>query len=570
MKNIVRVAVAVNEVTPGNPNANLASAQLVLAEAQSCNPDLIVFPANFLVGGSSADLLKNKAVSAAACDALEQLLSLDERIVVNTKTGSPDSLHPEKVNILAGDLNLTIILGTPKALAEELRQSKLEGSNALILRSCEPVTAGKIKQWRDTAKLLSAAESCAVILANGGVGESTSPNIYKGFAGIYECGEELAFNQDSREGFVICADLDADIIGASSDTYVTYEPILLHKKENLLRPVRKNPYIPEDRYEADAYLDELFELQVASLAGRMKATGIKKAVVGVSGGLDSTLALLVSAEAIKALHLPASNLVGISMPGFGTTDRTYNNALSLIEALGAKSREISIREAVLQHFEDIEHSPENHDTTYENAQARERCQILLDVANQEGGLVIGTGDLTEEALGWCTYGGDHLASYNVNTSITKSMARLIVKRLAESSRFIAAADILLDILDTPVSPELLPPDGSGEMVQQSEKILGSFELHEFFTYYFVKYSMAPSKILRYAIEAFEVDYSTDYIKDALKTFIRRHLAGQFKRACGPDGANIGDISVAAAFYSIPSDLSPEFLLAELDGEVWVR
>ena len=273
-------------------------------------------------------------------------------------------------------------------------------------------------------------------------------------------------------------------------------------KRGLLRPVRPDPYLPEDPAAADAYLDELFSMQTASLAARLQNTGLSRMVVGVSGGLDSTLALLVSAAAADALDLPRENVVAVTMPGFGTSDRTYFNALSLIEHLGATGRDISIKAAVLQHFEDIGHDPAKKNTTYENAQARERAQILLDLANAVGGLVVGTGDLSEEALGWSTFAGDHISNYNVNVCITKTMIRRMVDYIARAELLGDAAEVLRDILDTPVSPELLPPDAAGNIQQKTEDILGPYALHDFFLYYLVKYGFRPSKLYYYACVAF--------------------------------------------------------------------
>lgn len=555
MKNLVRVAAVVNRVTPANPEESYKSAKMILSQGQECEPDIIVFPSEFLAGSSAGDAANNRAITERVAEISAEISLSDDRIILS------DKKFP--VFLTAGELNAAVIQGDADDLAvivSELKESEID---VIILCCSQTVRAGKISLWRNTAKNLSETLNCAIVINNGGIGESTSSYIYSAFCGIWQCGEELAFQVSADEPFVACADLDADILGVSR-TESEFDKIVLREKSNIFRPVPKNPFIPTEKGQCDEYLDELFEMQARSLAGRMSAASIKKAVVGVSGGLDSTLALLVGAKAMDILGLPQENLIGISMPGFGTTDRTYNNALALIASLGAQSREIPISKSVLQHFEDIGHDKDIHDITYENAQARERCQILLDVANAVGGLVIGTGDLTEEALGWCTFGGDHLSSYNVNTSITKTVARMIVKRLCDTGAFPESVDILIDILDTPVSPELIPPDENGNILQKTEKILGPYELHEFFTFYFVKYSMAPSKIYAYAIEAFEDEYSPQFIKQTLRTFLKRHFAGQFKRSCAPDCADIGNLSVGPNSYKIPSDLSSGFFLQELE------
>ena len=289
-------------------------------------------------------------------------------------------------------------------------------------------------------------------------------------------------------------------------------------------------------------------------------TGLHHLVLGVSGGLDSTLALLVCHEALKQLDLPSKNLMAITMPGFGTSDRTYYNALSLISALGAQNRDISIKASVLQHFEDIGHDPSLRDVTYENAQARERTQILMDVANSCRGIVVGTGDMSEDALGWCTFGGDHLANYNVNVCLTKTMIRRMVTFLC--SRFDdEVGSILRDIVDTPVSPELLPPDESGKIQQKTEDILGSYELHDFFLYYLLRCSFPPRKLYYYACVAFSGQFSASYILEKLKVFLNRFFAGQFKRSCTPDSADITEVCLSRC--PIPSDCSPQALLSDL-------
>lgn len=363
--------------------------------------------------------------------------------------------------------------------------------------------------------------------------------------------------------FRASADLDADIIlSQKRPSLLQTEPLgkhILNKKAGLLRDVRQNPYLPADCRKQIPVIEELFDLQVRALAGRMQNTGIQKTVIGCSGGLDSTLALLVASCAMRRLGLPQGNIIAITMPGFGTTDRTYQNALKLIDGIGAEKREISIADSILQHFSDIGQNSEKHDITYENAQARERTQILFDVANMEGALVIYTGDLSEAALGWCTFGGDQFANFNVNVCVTKTMARLAVEYLSGSAQFVDVSDILKDILLTPISPELLPDSGG----QHTEEILGDYILHDFYLYYFTRYNMPPSKLYEYACRAFGGDYTPAEINRTLTMFIKRFFAGQFKRSSAPETAAISPVCLAPSCFTFPSDASSEFLLQEL-------
>ena len=322
------------------------------------------------------------------------------------------------------------------------------------------------------------------------------------------------------------------------------------------RNIDKHPFVPSNQYQREIRCSEIFNIQSSALAKRFSYTGLNKAIVGISGGLDSTLALLVIVKTFDMLKIPRKNIITITMPGFGTTDRTYMNAINLCKHLGTELREINIVDACLQHFKDINHPIEKHDVTYENVQARERTQILMDVANKEGGLLIGTGDLSELALGWCTYNGDHMSMYSVNCSIPKTLVRYLVKYVADKEASKEVTDILLDILDTPVSPELLPKDKNGEITQKTEDIVGPYELHDFFLYYFMKQGASPEKILFLAKEAFKDDYSEEEIIKWLDKFIKRFFTQQFKRSALPDGPKVGTISVSPrGDLRMPSDAS---------------
>ena len=335
--------------------------------------------------------------------------------------------------------------------------------------------------------------------------------------------------------------------------------------DTLLHPVEKHPFIPVGD-SLDSRCEEIFNIQVNALATRLHHTGIKNMVVGVSGGLDSTLALLVCAKTADKLKLDRSAVVGITMPGFGTTGRTYNNAVSLIKNLGATFREISIKDACLQHFKDISHDPAVTNTTYENSQARERTQILMDVSNQMNGLVIGTGDLSELALGWATYNGDQMSMYGVNASIPKTLVRHLVKWIAETKMEQAVRDTLLDIVDTPVSPELLPADSQGNIAQKTEDLVGPYELHDFFLYYMLRFGFGPKKIFYLASIAFADQYKSDVIKKWLRTFVRRFFNQQFKRSAMPDGPKVGSVNLSPrGDWRMPSDASSAIWLQEIDN-----
>ena len=309
------------------------------------------------------------------------------------------------------------------------------------------------------------------------------------------------------------------------------------------REVSSHPFILSDEEEMDKRCREIFEIQSGSLAKRLSHIGSKGCVVGISGGLDSTLALLVCVRAMQKIGKSAKDVLGITMPGFGTTDRTHDNAVELMKALGVSTREISIKDACIQHFKDIGHDKDVKDVTYENAQARERTQILFNVANKEGKIVVGTGDMSELAMGWCTYNGDHMSMYGVNASVTKTLVRRIVKYISKTADEKCRL-ILEDVLDTPVSPELLPPDENGKILQKTEYKIGPYELHDFFLFYLLRYGFSAEKILFLAEKAFDGVYDKSVIEKWLRVFLRRFFVSQFKRSCAPDGAKIGTVGLS--------------------------
>ncbi len=437
---------------------------------------------------------------------------------------------------------------------------------------------------------------CGYVYASAGPTESSSDGVYSGHCLISERGELLKESTClSFQSQLIYSDIDferltyerAGVAGfynspADSSVAPDNQPAelralpLLSDKTPLTRVYSKTPFLSGKEAQLKENCRDAFAIQSAALARRLSHTGSKKAVLGVSGGLDSTLALLVAAQAMKLLDKPASDILAITMPGFGTTGKTYSNALSMMEALGAEIREISIKEAVLQHFKDISHDPKNIDTVYENAQARERTQILMDMANMEGGIQIGTGDLSEAALGWSTYNGDHMAMYNVNAGIPKTFIRAMIRWFIDSvltgpdrdSSFsndnekLAAA--LRDVLDTPVSPELLPPDESGQIAQKTEDKVGPYILHDFFLYHTIRFGTSPAKLLAIATSAFADDYDEAFIRHWLKIFYRRFFTHQFKRSCAPDGPKVGTVSLSIrGDWQMPSDADVSDWLKDL-------
>ena len=338
------------------------------------------------------------------------------------------------------------------------------------------------------------------------------------------------------------------------------------RSDGSLYPYRKLPFIPSTREERLERCNEIFQLQVTGLKQRLTAIGGANAVIGISGGLDSTLALLVAVEAMRQMGRPATDVYGVTMPCFGTSDRTYNNSWELMRTLGINAKEISIKNAVTQHFEDIGHDIHVHNGTFENSQARERTQILMDYASTVNGIVVGTGDLSELALGWCTYNGDHMSMYGVNGTVPKTLIRWIIEAVADEPAFAASKAVLMDILDTPISPELLPPDAEGKISQQTEDLVGPYALHDFFIYHSLRYGFRPEKIYTMACRAFAQDFDGETIKKWLKSFYRRFFTQQFKRSCMPDGAKVGPVGLGPrGDWMMPSDASARVWLEEAEN-----
>ncbi len=450
-----------------------------------------------------------------------------------------------------------------------------ENGAAIIFNlSASDETIGKADYRRTIVKAQSGSLICAYAYADAGIGESTTDMVFGGHNIIAENGSILSESKLFSNG-MICADIDVMKIASErrrSNT-CSYQNRNFHISSfsmikspiSLERRFPKKPFVPSVKTELDSRCIDILTMQSIGLMSRLKHIKAQSAVLGLSGGLDSTLALIITVRAFKILGLDTKGITAVTMPCFGTTDRTYNNACSLANAYNVTLRQINIKNSVLQHFNDIGHNEENHDITYENSQARERTQILMDIANQTNGIVIGTGDLSELALGWATYNGDHMSMYAVNASIPKTLVRHLVEFETENSDKTLKA-VLLDILDTPVSPELLPPSKNGKISQKTEDLVGPYELHDFFLYYMVRFGFSPSKIFRMAKLTFNNTYSNATILKWEKIFYRRFFAQQFKRSCLPDGPKVGSVTLSPrGDFRMPSDACAEIWLNELNN-----
>ncbi len=459
----------------------------------------------------------------------------------------------------------------------------MEGANILVNISASNELIGKHHYLRSLICQQSARCMAGYVYASAGFGESSTDLVFAGNGIIAENGtlleesprftmqEQLVISEIDIENLQNDRQVNTSFMHGTS-TLLAGETITIPfaLSENsgqpiLTRSVDPHPFTPSGDALKER-CEEIFQIQVAGLAKRIVHTHSRTAVVGISGGLDSTLALLVTVMTFDALNIPRNQILGITMPGFGTTDRTYTNACDLIRSLGVTLKEISIKDACLQHFKDISHNPSVHDVTYENSQARERTQILMDVANQENGMVIGTGDLSELALGWATYNGDHMSMYGVNGSIPKTLVRYLVEWVAHNRVDEASRATLLDIVDTPISPELIPADENGNIKQKTEDLVGPYELHDFFLYHFLRFGSSPAKIYFLAQQAFGGSYDKETIRKWLHTFFRRFFQQQFKRSCLPDGPKVGSVSLSPrGDWRMPSDAMATLWLKEIEG-----
>ena len=452
----------------------------------------------------------------------------------------------------------------------------LAGADVIFNLSASDDLVGKHQYLRQLLCQQSARTMCGYVYASCGFGESTQDVVYGGNAMILENGHLLCESERfSFQPQIKMMQVDIERLRTerrTNSTFITAQSRVkctpfnvackpaMPRDFELMRPVNPHPFIPADD-QMQPTCEEILNIQVAGLAKRLYHINGSKAVIGISGGLDSTLALLVTVKAFDKLGLDRRGIIGITMPGFGTTDRTHDNAVKLMQQLGVTIREISIAKAVTQHFMDIGHDAKIHDTTYENSQARERTQILMDVANRENAIVVGTGDLSELALGWATYNGDHMSMYGVNAGVPKTLVRYLVSYIAKTM----ATEVLLDIVDTPISPELIPADEKGNIRQKTEDLVGPYELHDFFLYYFLRFGFRPAKIFMLARRAFNGTYDDEVIKHWLQTFCRRFFTQQFKRSCMPDGPKVGSVSLSPrGDWRMPSDASSVLWLKDVE------
>lgn len=458
----------------------------------------------------------------------------------------------------------------------------MQGAEIIFNLSADNDLVGKYDYLKGLLAQQSARTISGYVFSSCGYGESTQDVVFSAKGLIYENGTLLAeTSRHDMNAQLLETEIDVERIRMErriNTTFATCASMTLKEAATIIdtertearefgltRKIDAHPFVPTGK-DLDERCQEIFSIQTEGLAKRISHTGAQTAVVGISGGLDSTLALLVCVKTFDRLGLNRRGIVGITMPGFGTTDRTYTNAINLMNLLGITIREISIKDACIQHFKDLGHDEENHDVTYENSQARERTQILMDAANQMNGLVIGTGDLSELALGWATYNGDHMSMYGVNTSVPKTLVRHLVKWVADSIEDDSTRTILYDIVDTPISPELIPADEQGNITQKTEDLVGPYELHDFFLYYTLRWGFRPKKVYFLTKEAYGTVYTDEVIKHWLKTFYRRFFAQQFKRSCLPDGPKVGSCSLSPrGDWRMPSDASSAMWIKECES-----
>ncbi|MBE6240351.1 MAG: NAD(+) synthase [Bacteroidales bacterium] len=591
MKNngFIRVAAAVPTVRVADTRYNTEEICRLTSEAFKEEVSLVVFPELSVTGATCGDIFRHSLLLKGAEEGImaiaEHTRGTSTTVIAGAPVGFDGKVISCSIVIRDGEI-MGIVPDMPQAICtlKYAGQECLMGSDMLFAIGdatfafsseagahivVHPSAENELIMTDRRRRLVLESESLckisACIHAGAGFGESTTDYVHAGAASIWETGECLAENERFQvKSSLVIADVDiekienlrrADSTGCHGcDAYTKIElgsPCETDFEAELKRHVEPHPFAPA--HDLDQRCREILDIQTAGLATRLHHIQCKTAVIGISGGLDSTLALLVAAMAFDKLGWDRKRIIGVTMPGYGTTSRTKNNASELMDSLGITSREISIKDACDQHFKDIGHNPADHDVTYENSQARERTQILMDIANQTWGMVIGTGDLSELALGWATYNGDHMSMYGVNAGVPKTLVRSLVIWAAEN-RFPAERQVLLDIADTPISPELLPANEKGEIQQVTEDLVGPYELHDFFIYNFVRLGYSPDKIFFLAKKAFS--YDDDTIKKWLKTFLRRFFNQQFKRSCLPDGPAVGSVSLSPrGAWNMPSDAS---------------
>ena len=592
---------------------NTAEIIKLINKADSLGVKLLVLPELCLTGASCGSLFYNDTLQAGALEGLSLILKQTENTDITTVLGMPVKAQGNIFDcavVIKGSNILGVVPSTQKSNIFASDISRLDNFtlfdknvpfNADMVFCCaslpdfsfavavgESITAhptlstaqpcasaetvGKSDMRRTLIKAESYKNSGGIIYASCGEGESTTDQVYSGHLIIGEMGKILKENTPLDDTDLIVSELDVSKLSNERakgncppfDFYTVYFDTTVCNT-TLTRHIKRNPFIPEDKKELEERIKTILSIQASGLKKRIEHTFSKSVVIGISGGLDSTLALLVCAKAMDELDRKRSDIIAVTMPCFGTTKRTKSNAEVLCNCLGVTFMEINITSAVKQHFEDIGHDINVHDLTFENSQARERTQVLMDLAGKRGGFVVGTGDLSELALGWATYNGDHMSMYGVNGGVPKTLIKNIVSFVAEKSEG-ELSRVLSDIVDTPVSPELLPAEENGEISQKTEDLVGPYELHDFFLYYFCRFGFSPSKIYRLALYALGDIYDSETIKKWLKNFVKRFITQQFKRSCLPDGVKVGSVSLSPrGDFPMPSDAAYTLFLTEAEN-----
>ena len=599
----IRIGAVVPEIKVANVTNNVEEIVKQIKQADKEGIQLVAFPELSITGYTCGDLFNNRTLVINALEGLKKIVDETKKLDIITVVGLPLLVDNLLYNV-AAVINKGEILGivpknnlnntelrwfnkyegvkTIRLFGEDLLFGNLvfkdvndgsinfginigdelneyNGVSLVVNITASYDIVGKHEYRKNKLNVFTKDHKCNLVYVSGGVTESTTDYVYSGYAAIYEVGKLLVENDRY--------DFNSNHIGVDVDNYrvinnkgeLTGTVVDIDVKdvnEELVRHYNIYPFIPEDEINRKERFNEIINIQALGLARRLKHTGLKKCVLGISGGLDSTLAFLIVIEAYRKLGISNDNLIGVTMPGFGTTGRTYNNALSLMEKYGVTVREVSIKDACIQHFKDIGLDENDRSVTYENSQARERTQILMDIANQEAALVVGTGDLSELILGWCTYNGDHMSMYCVNGGVPKTLVRHLVGYYAEIEENEECKKTILDILDTPISPELLPPDKKGNIEQQTESLVGPYVLHDFFLYHFLRYGASVDKVKYVALQAFDGMYTEEDINKWLTMFVKRFFSQQFKRSCLPDGPKIGTVGVSPrGDLVMPSDAS---------------
>ena len=587
MKNTIKIALAANEISVADISANLKAITDIIKESAENGANAVVFPELSVTGYFCGDLFLNSKLTDVWADALNEIAEVTFDSSVTAFIGLPINIdgslydcvavvnkgellgfapkrnlsYAEK-RIFVSDNDPAIVFETDDAvygvaIGDDIldtyycRKLKEAGATVIVNPYASAMTATFESEKKAQVRYLSETLGLTVLSVGASPTESTTDTVFADYMLAIKNGEIIAEQKALTNGGICYAEFEPTVTKGKNI-----------EKPSLLENVDKNPFIPEGI--TDDYFESCLKIQSYGLMKRMTAAHAKTAVLGISGGLDSTLALLATVRTFDMMCKDRKDIICVTMPCFGTTKRTKSNAIKICEELGVDIREINIGKAVLQHFEDIGHDPSVTDVTYENSQARERTQILMDLSNRYNGLVIGTGDMSELALGWATYNGDHMSMYGLNASITKTLVRALVDY--EARRLGGAiADILIDVIGTPVSPELLPADDDGKIAQKTEDLVGPYELHDFFLYHFIKEHRSPKEIYFLACSVFENEYKSETILKWLKTFIRRFFISQFKRSCVPDGPRVTDVSLSPrGSFSMPSDASFAFFMKELD------